>query len=526
MENNPVINRIWNEWIEKDKELSWMTKEKRLDCCRNYQWIFPKKKPGKMVELEALYSSVHHKSNREDFKKWFYVVCGYLLSRVHLGDNSYYQYKKIFKKQFKRDTCTSDDFPQQVLLVLGILGYVTKLDRPYSYTEGGKNNHGNHYVIDKEKLITWDCTSMSGTGVPEWEMTHTSTVSFNEDGYDPDRTSWTLHPDWLSERQYETIKSLEVSRDGIEQSSRWFFNYDEYQYYYNLTKKEQEDLKDEWNSFQKLRDLSCGIVGGCKDDSKRDDGKKGYAGRFYTTVVNMKSDHRHKYLRLDGELVTEVDIANAQPTFLGIMMYKETGVMSEWLRQCLGGHFYEGWIKEITGCTADRKTIKKLMMRYLYSCYQPHKKKDFQGEHKPGGGNWKKDGLYLGFQKKLNEYLKVNEPDIYNKIEYFKRHPEYREDKDYYSYSVDETGETQKKKEGKGKWCSMLSYYLVKEEVDYIKHCISSLPEDLKFFTIHDCICVSESKSVETQKLMEQISKQLYGVTLTLKRENTSQDHS
>ena len=44
--------------------------------------------------------------------------------------------------------------------------------------------------------------------------------------------------------------------------------------------KEQEDLKDEWNSFQKLRDLSCGIVGGCKDDSKRDDGKKGYAGRF------------------------------------------------------------------------------------------------------------------------------------------------------------------------------------------------------------------------------------------------------
>ena len=76
-------------------------------------------------------------------------------------------------------------------------------------------------------------------------------------------------------------------------------------------------------AFQKLRDLSCGIVGGCKDDSKRDDGKKGYAGRFYTTVVNMKSDHRHKYLRLDGELVTEVDIANAQPTFLGVMMYRQ-----------------------------------------------------------------------------------------------------------------------------------------------------------------------------------------------------------
>ena len=122
--------------------------------------------------------------------------------------------------------------------------------------------------------------------------------------------------------------------------------------------------------------------------------------------------------------------------------------------------------------------------------------------------------------------MKVNEPDIYKKIDYFKRHPEYREDKDYYSYSVDETGETQKKKEGKGKWCSMLSYYLVREEVDYIKHCIRSLPEDLKFFTIHDCICVPESKSTETQLLMEKISKQLYGVTLKLKRENTSQDYS
>ena len=520
IENNPVIRKVWNDWMKKDRELSVMTKEERLDYCKEFQWVYPKETKG-FVDLESIYSSVHHKSNREEFKRWFYVVCGYMLSRVHLGDNSYYHYRKIFKKLFRRDRCTSVDFPKQVILVLAMMGYITELGSWYVFNQGCNYNRGYHFIIDREKLVYWDSLDDK-----EWKMTHTEGITFKEDGYDPERTSWTLHPDWLSERQYETIKSLEVSRDGIEQSSRWFFNYDEYQYYYHLTKEEQEDLKDEWGSFQKLRDLSCGIVGGCKDDSKRDDGKKGYAGRFYTTVVNMKSDHRHKYLRLDGELVTEVDIANAQPTFLGIMIYKETGVMSEWLRQCLGGHFYDGWIKEITGCTEDRKTIKKLMMRYLYSCYQPHKKKDFQGEHKPGGGDWKKDGLYLGFQKKLNEYLKVNEPDIYKKIDYFKRHPEYREDKDYYSYSVDETGETQKKKEGKGKWCSKLSYYLVREEVDYIKHCIRSLPEDLKFFTIHDCICVPESKSTETQLLMEKISKQLYGVTLKLKRENTSQDYS
>ena len=39
IENNPVINRVWNEWIDKDRELSVMTKEERLDCCSDYQWL-------------------------------------------------------------------------------------------------------------------------------------------------------------------------------------------------------------------------------------------------------------------------------------------------------------------------------------------------------------------------------------------------------------------------------------------------------------------------------------------------------
>ena len=527
IENNPVINRVWNEWIDKDRELSVMTKEERLDCCSDYQWLFPKKKSGKMVELESLYSSVHQRSNREEFKKWFYVVSGYILTRVHFGDNSYYQYKEIFKKKFRRETCTSDDFPSQVILVLGMLGYITELQMSYSYTKGGSNNHGYHYLIDREKLMDWGPASVSGSGIPDWEMTHTSAISFNEYGKDTDRESWTLHPDWLAERQYETIKSLEVSKEGVEESSRFFFNYDDYHYYYNLTKEGQVELKKEWDSFQKLRDLDCGIVGGCKDDSIRSDGKQPYAGRFYTIVVNMRSDHRHKYLRLGKELLTEVDIANAQPTFLGILIYKETGHKGEWLKQCLDGHFYE-WIKEITGCTEERKEVKRLMMRYLYQCYQPKRKKDFKGEHKPTKGDWKKDGLYLGFKKRLDEYLMVNEPDIFNKIDYYKRHPIYREDKETYSYYQDESGETRKKRSGKGAWTSMLSFYLVKEEVSFIKHCIKSLPEEIEFITIHDCIMVKESDSLAVKSLMESCSREMYGedITLRLKRENTSEDYS
>ena len=91
----------------------------------------------------------------------------------------------------------------------------------------------------------------------------------------------------------------------------------------------------------------------------------------------------------------------------------------------------------------------------------------------------------------------------------------------YYGYD-------RKKKVGQGKWCSMLSYDLVKMEVEYIKKCLHSLPEDMKFFTIHDCICVSESNSMQTKAIMEQVSREMYGddITIRLKRENTSEDYS
>ena len=114
---------------------------------------------------------------------------------------------------FNRKKCTSKDLPKQVLLVLGMLGYITGLDQDYSYTPGGKRNHGYHYVIDKEKLIHWDYPkgcSVSYFGMPEWVVSKTSPITFKEYGKDYDRISWTLHPDWLAERQYKSIASVEV----------------------------------------------------------------------------------------------------------------------------------------------------------------------------------------------------------------------------------------------------------------------------------------------------------------------------
>lgn len=516
MENNPVINRIWKEWLEKDRELSEMSKEERLKLCESYQWLYPKE-TKRFVELESLYSSVHHRSNREEFHKWFYVVCGYILSRVHLGDNSYYVYLTRFRKKFNREKCTSKDFPKQVLLVLGLLGYITELGGWYIYNEGSDKNRGYHFTIDRDKLMNWEDSDVSSTitGMPNWVKSHTSRITFKEKGEDKDRMSWTLHPDWLSERQFESISSVTVLEEGIKETSEWMFSYEEYQDYYHLTDTEQNEIMKDWISYQKLRDLDCGDIGGCKDDSEN------YAGRFYSCMTNMRSDHRHKFLRLDGELVTEIDISSAQPSFLGVLLYRKTGIMTEWLKQCLNGTFYE-WIQEKTNTPEDRKTIKKWMMQYMYSCYQPNKKKDYDKPHKPTYEFRKTEDPFLCFQQRLNKFLKESEPAIYNKIDWYKRNPVFRVEKDLYKGYVDDQGKNRKKKIGEGKWCSNLSYDLVKMEVEYIKKCIHALPEKMKFFTIHDCICVKESESLIVKSIMEKESKEMYGnnITLKLKREN------
>ena len=539
IENNPVTRKLWKEWCEEDKRLSLLTKEERDEIAKRYQWIFPKEETD-FVDLECLYSSVHVKSNREKFHRFFYVVCDRFFSRVFWGYGSYYQFMMSYQKLFK-EKCTSEYFAKRALLVLGIMGYITKLDRWYSYNLGKEKNRPNHYLIEKKKLMTWEIPMVDGEGnivtktvlsMPEWEMTHTEGVTFYTKGdYDPDRTSWTIHnDDWLSERQYESICSVTVEKEGIRESSDWMFNLDDFIDFYDLGEKEKEEVVDQWISYKRLRDLSLHKVGGCLDDSVRDDGRQSYAGRFYSIMTSIKGEDRHHYLRLDGELVTEVDISSAQPTFLGILMFQMTGVKTTWLEKCLEGEkgmFYE-WIQEKTNSQEDRDTIKKWMMQYMYSCYQPNKSKDYQGEHKPTYEFRKTDDPFLCFQQRLNQFLKKDEPVIYKMIDWFKRHPEYRKDKPLYQTYQDEKGKDRKKKVGEGKWCSMLSYYLVKMEVEYIKRCIHSLPEDMKFWTIHDCICVKESDSLRVKEIMELVSREMYGedITLRLKRENTSEDYS
>ena len=177
------MDKAWKEWIEEDNKLSSMTKEDRNKICEENQWVF-KKETKRFVDLECLYSSNRNRHNREEFKKWFYVITKSFLSRIHLGDNSYSYYKSQFKEIFGRET-NSDYFSQRVILVLAILGYIKAIDIGYSFQEGRGQNHGYHYLVDKEKL-GWMPPSISqstpsSAADTTWEAT---TTSFNEEGED------------------------------------------------------------------------------------------------------------------------------------------------------------------------------------------------------------------------------------------------------------------------------------------------------------------------------------------------------
>ena len=64
-----------------------------------------------------------------------------------------------------------------------------------------------------------------------------------------------------------------------------------------------------------------------------------------------------------------------------------------------------------------------------------------------------------------------------------------------------------------------------KTEVEFIKTCLARLPKDMKFFTIHDAICVKESDGDIVKAIMEQVSMEMYGEKISVKIENSSQDN-
>lgn len=503
-----------------DEELSAMDKDERMKLYGSYGWMFSA--GCKLPDLEPLIvgNDPRVMSFRSKFKDWFMVVCAYSLSPYTLGQTSYSHYLNNPRWQGTK-VKGNKVYPQRVILALGMMRIFTGLKTNYLHVNDKTRDHGREYYVNVDKLAEWTMTSTeparnfseSITSSPAenvWTMTLSADnddfdYSFIEKNDEASRQSWSLYDDWFSMRQYETISSISVIPECYERAQQFIASCT-YQMFAALADKDKKkELRGRYRNCQWLINLNNCNVGYCKVDDK--------GGRFYSMMVCMGKDYRRACLQLDGERIVEVDVSSSQPTLIGLKIKKDTGKTTEWLMHCLDGDFYE-WAKEITGVKVKREQVKKYVMRYLFSCYGSGLSKGFQGEHLPADGKEHKRG-YKKFEQRLTSYLKDNEPEIYDLIERHKRNPVW----------TDKTWTDQWKKKRKGKWCSVLPVEMQKTEVEFIKTCLLRLPKDMKFFTIHDAICVKESDGLVVKTVMEQVSQEIYGEQISIKIENSSQDN-
>lgn len=512
MEKN-VIEKLSDgclSWL--DGELSVMGKDERERLYESYSWMFSD--DCKVPSLESLIVGNDPRvgSFRRKFLEWFSVVCDYSLDPMHMGQTSYSHYLK--SPYWKGEGKGNKVYPQRVILVLGMMGIFTGVKTNYLYVNDKTKDHGRVYIVDMDRLKDWT-TSLTG---PPDETYETSVTSMEPPSFESsctdsdfdysfleveDDKSWDLYDDWSSTRQGDTISSLEVIPECCEKA-RNFLDSSSYVKVDELGKEEKKRFRSQYRNCKWLVSLSNGKIGSCKVDDK--------GGRFYSMMVGLGKEYRRNCLRLDGERIVEVDVSSSQPTLIGLKVKKETGITSQWLSHCLKGDFYE-WVKEMTGVKVKRDKVKKYVMRYLFSCYGPDLPKTYEGGHLPPD---EKEGTqgYKRFEQRLTSYLKDYDPDIYALIEQHKRHP----------YWNDKVWTDKRGKKHFGKWCSGLPVEMQKVEVEYIKTCLSRLPEGLQFYTIHDSICVKESEGEMVKAVMELVSQEIYGEKISVKVENTSNE--
>lgn len=494
-------------WIDGD--LSLMSKSDRESLYESYGWMFSDSCKC-CPSLEPLISDPRRDTYRVRYKEWFSVVCDFSLSSQHMGETSYYHY---MRHPYWNGTKTKGNkvYPQRVILALGMMGVFTGIKSDYLHTNDKTIDHGRVYTVDLDRLNEWtsDLTGLSGgfyvTSTWEaptediWVVSSSDEFdySFLEGSDDESLDTWNLHSDWFSSRQRETISTISVLPEYYGKAQQFISTHS----YQMMTDKESRGY---YRSCKWLVNLHDGDVGRCKVDDK--------GGRFYTMMVGLGKDYRRNCLLLDGERIVEVDVSSSQPTLIGLKVKKESGVTSQWLSHCLSGDFYE-WVKSVTATKVARDKVKKYVMKFLFSCYESDRPKDYEGEHCPQDDKEGKRG-YKKFAQRLTDYLKVNEPEVYDLIERRKRNP----------YWTDKVWKDSFKKQHKGKWCSGLPVEMQKVEVEYIKTCLARLPQDMKFYTIHDSICVKESDGEKVKEIMQQVSMEMYGEKIAVKIENTLAD--
>ncbi len=449
MKNQRIIRKksvdIYNEWLVKRKELLKMTNDERLDLYKSFSWLFPKS--NRLITLEEELKDFKSKRRNEKFKNAFLIISDMVLFGRHghsKGETNYDYFNKAIGVSGKDYT-----YPKKVILSLGIMDYLISVKGNYSV-----GHHGNQFLVNISKLNGWDNDDYSFI-----EITR----------------KWEMDKEWRMDKQFESLISLNCDEKLLNDATLFCKNF------------ENSDNDKSPEEIQKYRVFSD-VLSICLRDTDEmtkhtiDD----YSGRCHTIWTRQPKEVRKKFL-MDSERIVEIDISSAQPTFLGLMLLnkdKEALKNSEWLKHCLTGNFYE-WLMGVVGCSVPRKTFKLLMMRYLYSTIQAKSDKKYES------------ATYIVSQK-IDQYLKTNEPIVYDMI-----------------YQSKIAG----KREKKGKKKSKLPQMLQREEVRYVKQCAKELPTNIKFLSIHDSFTCKEGDAGVVLAVMKRVSRRLYGVEIKVKIE-------
>ena len=503
------VERLYKEYMTLIESLRSKTKEERFELYESMtNRLYPHAK--KVVDLEDQLNE-ERKDYQRKFKEWFLVICNWTFSNANFGETCFELFKKEVVKKSKKDKRSSKIYAHKVILALGLMGLLEKVKENYSHSK--ENPHGYQYEIDWFKWVEL----MKGVSRGNVSMS----LDFEVD--------WTGYEDWFGERQYETIKSMTVEPKVYDKAKTYLEKFDEYFFSTTLAADERKHLTDKWfaaRSLTAIAEHDTYYMLRHSDDSEDNDEEKMIhnAGRYYTCLTNMQGEVRRETLRIDGEQVVEVDISSAQPAMLGLLLRERyPDVKSAWLAHCEKGDFYE-WIGRMAigrGITEEeRKAIKLLVMRLLYTAIKPTETQDetpfwwYLKTYLKEKDASKKEHLATGklfksFDFILMSYLKAEEPKLYELV---------------YEHRTNLKEVKRRKPTAKGKTTKKrnnLSIRMTEMEVKYIKACLKAIAPDVHYFyTIHDCIGCKASDAEKVKQAMLAVGKEMFDATLNIKLES------
>ena len=503
------VERLYEEYMTLIESLKGKTKEERLELYESMtRRLYPHAK--KVVDLEDQLNE-ERKDYQRKFKEWFLVICNWTFSNANFGETCFELFKKEVVKKSKKDKRSSKIYAHKVILALGLMGLLEKVKENYSHSK--ENPHGYQYEIDWFKWVEL----MKGVSRGNVSMS----LDFEVD--------WTGYEDWFGERQFETIKSMMVEPKVYDKAKTYLEKFDEYFFSTTLAADERKHLTDKWfaaRSLTAIAEHDTYHMLRHSDDSEDNNEEKliHNAGRYYTCLTNMQGEVRREALRIDGEQVVEVDISSAQPAMLGLLLRERyPDVKSAWLAHCEKGDFYE-WIGRIAigrGITEEeRKVIKLLVMRLLYTAIKPTETEDetpfwwYLKTYLKEKDASKKEHLATGklfksFDFIVMSYLKAEEPKLYELV---------------YEHRTNLKEVKRRKPTAKGKTTKKrnnLSISMTEMEVKYIKACLKAIAPDVKYFyTIHDCIGCKASDAEKVKQAMLAVGKDMFDATLNIKLES------